>query len=161
MQELGPAFVAGCRLGGGSSTTECCCCNALSTASAACAAVSLSFSGALLLNMSISVFRRHLLRRGQSCLLAIERELTQSLLLPRREDPQVRTPFLRIGLRKTELPQRGRRRLSAILCTEHPPRFTHPQRCVQLCFVKKNWDNCGAARRELSKNSSSVVFRSQ
>src|SRR5262245_55659499 len=68
MQELGPAFVAGCRLGGGSSTvvgcrlgggsstTECCCCNALSTASAACAAVSLSFSGALLLNMSISVF---------------------------------------------------------------------------------------------------------
>src|SRR5262245_50544550 len=82
MQELGPAFVAGCRLGGGSSTTECCCCNALSTASAACAAVSLSFSGALLLNMSISVFRRHSLRKGQSCRLAIERELTQSLLLP-------------------------------------------------------------------------------
>src|SRR5215467_6417268 len=103
MQELGPVFVVGCRLGGGSSTvvgcrlgggsstTECCCCNALSTASAACAAVSLSFSGALLLNMSISVFRRHSLRKGQSCRLAIERELTQSLLLPRREDPQVRT----------------------------------------------------------------------
>jgi hypothetical protein len=68
---------------------------------------------------------------------------------------------LRIGLRKTELPPRGRRRLSAILCTEHPPRFTHRHRCVQLCFVKKNWDNCGAARRELLKNSSSVVFRSQ
>src|SRR6266566_5769191 len=33
------------------------------------------------------------MRKGQSCLLAIERELTQSLLLPRREDPQVRTPF--------------------------------------------------------------------
>src|SRR5262247_3945461 len=91
MQELGPAFVAGCRLGGGSSTTECCCCNALSTASAACAAVSLSFSGALLLNMSISVFRRHSLRKGQSCRLAIARELTPSLLLPRREDPQVST----------------------------------------------------------------------
>src|SRR5262249_262693 len=111
MQELGPVFVVGCRLGGGSSTvvgcrlgggcstTECCCCNALSTASAACAAVSLSFSGALLLNMSTSVFRRHSLRKGQSCRLAIARELTQSLLLPRREDPQVRTP-LRIGLRK-------------------------------------------------------------
>src|SRR6516164_756961 len=93
MQELGPAFVVGCRLGGGSSTTECCGCNALSTASAAWAAVSLSFSGALLLNMSTSVFRRHFTAEGQSCNLATERELRQSLLLPRREDPQVRTPF--------------------------------------------------------------------
>src|SRR6266478_1031214 len=93
MQELGPAFGVGCRLGRGSSTTECCCCTALSTASTACAAVSLSFSGALLLNMSTSVLRRHSLRKGQSRLLAIEREPRQSLLLLRREDPQVRTPF--------------------------------------------------------------------
>src|SRR5215831_689809 len=113
MQELGPAFVAGCRLGGGSSTTECCCCNALSTASAACAAVSLSFSGALLLNMSISVFRRHSLRKGQSCRLAIERELTQSLLLPRREDPQVRTPFAN-RTAQSRMPPRWSLRLRAI-----------------------------------------------
>src|SRR5262249_35675749 len=106
MQELGPAFVAGCRLGGGSSTTEGCCCNALSTASAACAAVSLSFSDALLLNMSISVFRRHSLRKGQSCRLAIARELTPSLLLPPREDPQVRTPFAN-RLRKAECHRDG------------------------------------------------------
>src|SRR6266511_2401715 len=38
-------------------------------------------------------FPRHSLRKGQSCLLAIARELTQSLLLPRGEDSQVRTPF--------------------------------------------------------------------
>src|SRR6266487_200666 len=38
-------------------------------------------------------FPRHSLRKGQGCLLAIERELTQSLLLPRGEDPQVRTTF--------------------------------------------------------------------
>src|SRR5262249_35988037 len=104
MQELGPAFVAGCRLGGGSSTTEGCCCNALSTSSAACAAGSLSFSRALLLNMSFSsagllpftisssLFRGHPLGKGQSCPRAVGRELTQSLFPPRREDPQVRTP---------------------------------------------------------------------
>src|SRR5215831_7586856 len=107
MQELGPAFVAGCRLGGGSSTTECCCCNALSTASAACAAVSLSFSGALLLNMSISVFRRHSLRKGQSCRLAIERELTQRAFY----SPAGRTLRLgrhvRIGLCKAESHHNG------------------------------------------------------
>jgi hypothetical protein len=50
--------------------------------------------------------------------------------------------------------------MPAILCTEHPPRFTHQHRL--LCpIVLKNWDNCRAARRELLKNSSSVVFRSQ
>jgi hypothetical protein len=41
----------------------------------------------LLLNMSTSVFRRHSLREGQSCLLAIARELTQSLFSPHGEDP--------------------------------------------------------------------------
>src|SRR5712691_7408983 len=117
MQERVAAFVVGSRLGGGCSTTDCCCCTVLPTTSAAFAATSLSFSGALLLNIPTSVCRRHLLRKGQSCLLAIKREMTQSLLLPRREDPQVRTPF--------EIPPRGRRRLPAILCTEHPPRFTH------------------------------------
>ena len=93
MQERVAAFVVGSRLGGGCSTTDCCCCAVLPTTSAAFAATSLSFSGALLLNIPTSVCRRHLLRKGQSCLLAIERELTLSLLLPRREDPQVRTPF--------------------------------------------------------------------
>jgi hypothetical protein len=29
------------------------------------------------------------------------------------------------------------------------------------CFVKKNWDNCGAWGRELSKKSSGVAFQSQ
>src|SRR5262249_23485711 len=104
MQERVAAFVIGSRLGGGWLRNNRCCFPVLPTTAAAFAATSLSFSGALLLNIPTSVCRRHLLRRGQSCLLAIERELTQSLLLPRREDPQVRTPFLRIGLRKTELP---------------------------------------------------------
>src|SRR6516164_9676382 len=90
MQERVAAFVVGSRLGGGCSTTDC---TVLPTTSVAFAATSLSFSGALLLNIPTSVCRRHLLRKGQSCLLAIERELTLSLLLPRREDPQVRTPF--------------------------------------------------------------------
>src|SRR5215470_5353663 len=119
MQELGPVFVVGCRVGGGSSTvvggrldggsstTECCCCNALSTASAACVAVSLSFSGTLLLNMSISVFRRHSLRKGQSCRLAIERELTQRAFY----SPAGRTLRLgrhvRIGLCKAESHHNG------------------------------------------------------
>src|SRR5262249_24603650 len=94
MQELGPVFVVGCRVGGGSSTvaggrldggsstTECCCCNALSTASAACVAVSLSFSGTFLFKMSISVFRPHSLRQSQSFRPALQRELTQSPFTP-------------------------------------------------------------------------------
>src|SRR5262245_60686130 len=143
MQELGPAFVVGCRLCGGSSTTECCCCNALSTASAACAAVSLSFSGALLLNMSISVFRRHSLRKGQSCLLAIARELTQRLLLPRREDPQVRTPFAN-RTAQSRMPPRWSLRLRAIPRTEPCQEFRFLTICasapvpVFTPIVKKN-----------------------
>src|SRR6266403_5046497 len=93
MQERVATFVVGSRLGGGCSTTECCCCTALPTTSAAFATAFSSFSSALLLNMSTSVFRQPFTAEGQSCLLAIERELTQSFLLPRREDPQVRTPF--------------------------------------------------------------------
>ena len=140
MQELGPVFVVGCRvgggsstvvgcrLGGGSSTTECCCCNALSTA--ACAAVSLlSFSGALLLNMSISVFRRHSLRKGQSCRLAIERELTQSLLLPRREDPQVRTPCEN-RTAQSRMPPRWSLRLRAIPRPAPCREFRFPTICA-------------------------------
>src|SRR6266700_4455581 len=92
MQEPVPAFGTG-GLAATCSTTECCCCTALPTTSAAFAAAFLSFSGALLLNMTTSVFRRHSLRKGQSGLLAIERELTQSLWLPRGVDPQVRTPL--------------------------------------------------------------------
>src|SRR5262249_39560327 len=82
MQELGPAFVAGCRRGGGSSPTECSCCTAPSPAWPACVALSLPFSVTLLLNMPIPVSHRHSRRKGQSCRLAIERELTQSLLPP-------------------------------------------------------------------------------
>src|SRR5215475_6420853 len=93
MQELGPAFVAGCRLGGGSSTTECCCCNALSTASAACAAVSFSFSGALLLNMSISVFPPAFTAERPKLPSRDRARADAEPFTPRREDPQVRTPF--------------------------------------------------------------------
>src|SRR6516165_4142435 len=160
MQERVAAFAVGSRLGGGCSTTDCCCCTVLPTTSAASTATSLSFSGALLLNIPTSVCRRHLLGKGQASLPPFGRELPLTLYSPEGRTLRL-GPHLRIGLRKTELPPRGRRRLSAILCTEHPPRFTHRHRCVQLCFVKKNWDNCGAARRELLKNSSSVVFRSQ
>src|SRR5512132_2909236 len=105
MQERVAAFVVGSRLGGGCSTTDCCCCTVLPTTSAAFAATSLSFSGALLLNIPTSVCRRHLPRKGQSCLLAIERELTQSLLLPAGRTLRLGR-HLRIGLRKPELPLR-------------------------------------------------------
>src|SRR5262244_2347907 len=72
MQERDAAFVVGSRPGGdcstteccccpvlpgGCSTTECCCCPVVPTTSAAFAATSLSFSGALLLNMPTSVCR--------------------------------------------------------------------------------------------------------
>src|SRR5262252_7310293 len=43
-------------------------------------------------HIHLPFFRWYSLRKGQSYLLAIERELTQCLLLPRAEDPQVRTP---------------------------------------------------------------------
>src|SRR5947208_4312484 len=82
MQERVAAFVVGSRLGGGCSTTDCCCCTVLPTTSAAFAATSLSFSGALLLNIPTSVCPRHFPRKGQSCLLRIEREVTQRLILP-------------------------------------------------------------------------------
>src|SRR6516162_7594122 len=79
MQERVAAFAVGSRLGGGCSTTDCCCCTVLPTTSAAFAATSLSLSGALLLNIPTPVCSRHLLQKGQSCLLAIERELTPNL----------------------------------------------------------------------------------
>src|SRR5712691_3229522 len=66
MQERVAAFVVGSRLGGGCSTTDCCCCAVLPTTSAAFAATSLSFSGALLLNIPTSVCRRHLLPKLSS-----------------------------------------------------------------------------------------------
>src|SRR5947209_3686165 len=72
MQERVATFVVGSRLGGGCSTTECCCCTVLPTTSAAFAAASLSFCGALVLNMSTSVFCRteriaHLGAAGDRC----------------------------------------------------------------------------------------------
>src|SRR2546425_6603393 len=120
MQERVAAFVVGSRLGGGCSTTDCCCCAVLPTTSAAFAATSLSFSGALLLN------RPHL--RVPPAFTAKRPKLSSRDQA--RDDAEPFTPpkggpYLRIGLRKTELPPRGRRRLPAILCTEHPPRFTH------------------------------------
>src|SRR6266436_10139705 len=97
MQEPVPAFVVGSGLAPACSTTECCCCTVLSMTSAAFAAAFLSFSGALLLkllNMSTSPFSSACTAgKGQGCLLAFERELAQSLLLPTWGDPQVRTPF--------------------------------------------------------------------
>src|SRR5262249_40994998 len=56
MQERVAAFVVGSPLAGGCSTTECFCCTALATTSATFAAVSFSFSGVLLLNISTSRF---------------------------------------------------------------------------------------------------------
>jgi hypothetical protein len=84
-------------------------------------------------------------------------------------------PFLRIGLRKPELRLRWSLRLRAIPCTvpcqgihfptiraSHHPFDLEPAISLSRdCFVKKNWDNCRAARRGLLKNSSRVVFRSQ
>ena len=55
MQERVAACVVGSHLAGSGSTTKCCCC----TTSAAFAATSLSFSGALLLNISTSRCPRH------------------------------------------------------------------------------------------------------
>src|SRR6516165_12460845 len=77
MQERVPAFV-GSSVAGGCSTTECCCCAVLPTTSAAFATAFFSLSGALLLNMSTSVFRRHPLRKGPRLSWAIEHDLTQS-----------------------------------------------------------------------------------
>jgi len=71
MQERVPAFV-GSSVAGGCSTTECCCCAVLPTTSAAFATAFFSLSGALLLNMSTSVFRRHPLRKGPRLSWAIE-----------------------------------------------------------------------------------------
>src|SRR6516225_10810035 len=79
IQERVAAFAVGSRLGGGCSTTDCCCGTVLPTTSAAFVATSLSLSGALLLNIPTPVCSRHLLQKGQSCLLAIERELTPNL----------------------------------------------------------------------------------
>src|SRR5258707_12126768 len=58
MQERVAAFAVGSRLGGNCSTTHCWFCTVLPTTSAAFAATSLSFSCALLLNISTSVFCR-------------------------------------------------------------------------------------------------------
>src|SRR5262249_27457258 len=177
MQEPGPVFVVeyrvgggsstvvGCRLGGGSSTTECCCCNALSTASAACVAVSLSFSGTLLLNMSISVFHRHSLRKGQSCRLAIERELTQSLLLPAGRTLRLGR-HVRIGLRKAECHHDGAYacepfHLRSRVRNFASCRFVHRHRFLCLLLLCEEKLQLCAARRTLLKKLSSVVFRSQ
>jgi hypothetical protein len=88
--------------------------------------------------------------------------MTQSLLLPRREDPQVRTPFENRPAQNRTTTTRAQTIASHSMYgaspTIHAPA---PSFCVQLGFVKKNWDNCRAARRELLKNSSGVVFRSQ
>ena len=84
MQERVPAFV-GSSVAGGCSTTECCCCAVLPTTSAAFATAFFSLSGALLLNMSTSVFRRHPLRKGPRLSWAIEHDLTQSFSLPAHE----------------------------------------------------------------------------
>src|SRR6516225_176094 len=117
MQERVAEFVVGSRLGRGCSTTDCCCCTVLPTTSAAFAATSLSISGALLLNMPTSVCRL-----GVHC-----GKLKLSSRDRARADAE---PFT--GLRKTELPPRGRRQLPAILCTEPCPlpRFTHRHRLL-------------------------------
>src|SRR5436190_16668368 len=72
MQESVPAFGIG-GLATTGSTTECCCCTIPPMTSVAFAAVFLSFSGALLLNlrnMSTSVFPGMQCRKGQGCRVA-------------------------------------------------------------------------------------------
>src|SRR5215467_8928760 len=118
MQERVATFVVGSCLGGGCSTTKCCCCTVLPTTSAAFAAASLSFSGALLLNIThLRVPPPGTHRAAKAVFSRFERELTQSLLLPAGRTLRLGR-HLRIGLRKTELPPRWRRRMRAILCAE-------------------------------------------
>src|SRR6266702_356796 len=100
MQEPVSGFVAS-SLARCCSTPECCSCTVLSTTSGVLAVALVSFSVALLLNISTSVSAN--IHCGKSCLSAIEHGLTQSLSLPRGEDPQARTPFEN-SLHRTELP---------------------------------------------------------
>src|SRR6516162_608978 len=91
MQERVAAFVVGSRLSEGCSTTDCCCCAVLPTTSAASAATSLSFSGALLLNIP------HL--RVPPAFTAERPKLRDQArddaepFTPPKGGPQVRTPF--------------------------------------------------------------------
>src|SRR5262249_34079839 len=112
-----------------------------------------------------AVCGRHPLRKGQSCRLAIARELTQSLLLPRREDPQVRTP-LRIGLRKqnatTMEPTIASHSTSgAVSGISRPDDLCVGTGSCIYSYCEKKLRQLCAARRTLLKKSASVVFRSQ
>src|SRR5215510_3169832 len=84
MQERVSAFAVGSRLGGGCSTTDWCCCTVLPTISAAFDAMSLSFSGALLLNILTPCARGIYCQKGQSCFLG------PNLLLSRRDKTRPR-----------------------------------------------------------------------
>src|SRR5262249_27430956 len=175
MQELGPVFVVGCRVGGGSSTVVGCrlgggasttrgfCFNAPSPASGACAARSLTFFRPFLFDMSISVFLKDSLRKGKGRLPAIEREPRQSLLLPRREDPQVRTLENRTA--QSRMPPRWSYALRAIPRTAPCREFRFLTIWVSvpvlLLLCEEKLRQLCAAGRTLLKKSSSVVFRSQ
>src|SRR5262249_24691420 len=64
-------------------------------------------------------------RAAKAVFSRFERALTQSLLLPARRALRLGR-HLRIGLRKTELPPRWRRRMRAILCVELCQGFDFP-----------------------------------
>jgi len=84
------------RAAGVQQTDVCCCRPPSPTTSAAFATAFSSFSSALLLNMSTSVFRQPIHRRKAKAASssAIERELTQSFFTPPQGGPlRLGTPF--------------------------------------------------------------------
>jgi hypothetical protein len=120
----------------------------------------------LLLNMSTSRFPPAFTAKRQRGLLAVARELTQSLLLPPRGGPSGLGRHLRIGLRKTCHP-RWSRRLPAILCTEPCQGFDFPTIWASapvLCPLLSCEERLGqlwSSRTRVSKKSSIVPFLSQ
>src|SRR6266496_2129445 len=104
--------------------------------------------------MTTSVFSGIHLRKGQSCLLAIARELTQSLYSPRGEDPQVRTTFENRTAQNRPAPTMEQTIAShSMHGAVSGIRLPNDLRigtgsCVHTFFVKKDWDNCGAVGRE-------------
>jgi hypothetical protein len=153
MQEPVPGFV-GSGLARCCSTPECCCCTVRSTTSGVFAVALVSFSGALLLNISTSVSAN--IHCGKSCLSAIEHKLTQSF-----HSPAGRT--LRLGRHlRIDCTEQNCHHNGAYDCEPFRVRsrvrhftsqgFAHRHRL--LCssqFVKKNWENCGAEERKLLK----------
>jgi hypothetical protein len=124
------------------------------------------FSGALLLNMSTPVFPGIQCGKAKAVPRARARA-DASLLLPRGEDPQVRTTF-----ENRTAQSRPATTMEQTICQPFFARSRVRDLTSQRLgigagpvstplFVKKDWDNCEAAGREFLKKSSAVVFLSQ